>query len=65
MSNSEIGRHSNRQGAEYAGVMQMMMLLLPGSAVVYYGDELGMTHHRIRFEDTKDIWAHEKGKVSH
>lgn len=41
----------------------MLQMLLPGTAVVYYGDELGMEDALIRWDETKDPKAINAGKL--
>ena len=40
----------------------MIILLLPGVAVSYYGEELGMTNGEIGWEETVDPWGVLAGK---
>ncbi|CAG0888538.1 unnamed protein product [Cyprideis torosa] len=54
-----VGNHDNRRvatrfGVGYVDIMNMIILLLPGTAIVYNGDEIGMEDTDISFEDTVD-----------
>ena len=73
LSNHDNIRHINRYGdgkhnVEIAKLMAAMMLTLRGSAILYYGEELGMENNDPkRREDVKDIigqkgWPKEKGR---
>ena len=41
----------------------MLVLLLPGTATTYYGEEIGMVDGIIDWEDTKDPMGRKYGKV--
>ena len=55
-----VGNHDNARVADRFGpalvdAVNAIVLLLPGTAVTYYGEELGMRGHpHISYEDTKD-----------
>lgn len=55
---SQIGNHDNKRvGTRYPDMqdaMNMISLSLPGTAMTYYGEELGMTDAFISWEQTKD-----------
>ena len=56
----QLGNHDNwrisaRVGAEYNNAFNMISLTLPGVAVTYYGEEIGMNNNMdITFEETVD-----------
>lgn len=54
----QIGNHDNkRAGTRYPGLvdgLNMLSLSLPGAAMTYYGEELGMTDAYITWTQTKD-----------
>lgn len=61
VSNWVLGNHDkprvgSRYGVDRVDGMLMLLLLLPGVAVTYNGDEIGMVDFRdgISWEDTKD-----------
>jgi alpha-glucosidase len=73
LSNHDNIRYANRYGdgkhnTEIAKMMATMLLTLRGSAILYYGDELGMENNDPkRREDVKDIigqkgWPQVKGR---
>lgn len=73
LSNHDIPRWINRYGdgvhdAQIARLLSAMLLTLRGTAVLYYGEEIGMTNHDPeRLEDVvdtygKDRWPTEKGR---
>jgi alpha-glucosidase len=73
LSNHDNIRYVNRYGdgkhnTEIAKLMAAMLLTLRGSAILYYGDELGMENNDPKSrEDVKDIigqkgWPKEKGR---
>ncbi|XP_068234691.1 probable maltase isoform X2 [Palaemon carinicauda] len=54
-----LGNHDNhrvgsRLGSDLVDALNMMSLLLPGTAITYYGEEIGMEDTWISWEDTKD-----------
>lgn len=58
LGNHDRPRIASRFGAERAASFAIMELTLPGIAVVYYGEEIGMEDFRdISFEDTQDPQA--------
>ncbi|XP_058058427.1 maltase 1-like [Anopheles bellator] len=55
LGNHDKPRVASRYGVERVDGMQLMLMGLPGVAVTYNGDELGMVDHRdISFEETLD-----------
>uniref|UniRef100_A0A182MUP2 alpha-glucosidase n=1 Tax=Anopheles culicifacies TaxID=139723 RepID=A0A182MUP2_9DIPT len=55
LGNHDKPRVASRYGVERIDGMQLMVLTLPGVAVTYNGDEIGMIDHRdISYEDTVD-----------
>lgn len=58
MGNHDKPRFASRYGAERVDGMMMMLLCLPGVAITYNGDELGMVDYRdISWEKTQDPQA--------
>lgn len=58
MGNHDKPRFASRYGTERVDGMMMMLLCLPGVAVTYNGDELGMVDYRdISWERTQDPQA--------
>ncbi|KAK7076941.1 hypothetical protein SK128_021884 [Halocaridina rubra] len=54
-----LGNHDNRRvgsriGADLVDCLNMLMLLLPGTPINYYGEEIGMLDTWISWEDTQD-----------
>ncbi|XP_030854020.1 maltase 1 [Strongylocentrotus purpuratus] len=54
-----IGNHDNfraghRLGKQFARAANVLNLLLPGTPTTYYGEELGMEHISVTFEETQD-----------
>lgn len=54
-----IGNHDNtrvgtRFGADAIDKLNMIILLLPGAVITYYGEEIGMVDNFISWEDTVD-----------
>lgn len=54
LGNHDNGRVASRFGAHLVDPFNMMLLLLPGNAVTYYGEEIGMMDAEISWEDTVD-----------
>ncbi|CAL8089651.1 unnamed protein product [Orchesella dallaii] len=57
-----VGNHDNfrigsRYGEDAIDKMNMLIMLLPGSVVTYYGEEIGMVDNVISWEDTVDPWG--------
>lgn len=55
----------SRFGEEKARMITAMSLLLPGVAVNYYGDEIGMSDTYISWEDTQDPQGCGAGKENY
>ncbi|KAL4710522.1 hypothetical protein ACJJTC_008924 [Scirpophaga incertulas] len=55
--NHDQSRLASRVGAERVDAMNLLALLLPGIAVTYQGEEIGMTDGFVSWEDTKDPQA--------
>ena len=58
-----MGRMASKKGLKYAGAYAVLHMLLPGAAVIYYGEEVGMTDTPLTFHDTKDLRAIFAGHV--
>nr|XP_029715143.1 maltase 2-like [Aedes albopictus] len=58
LGNHDRPRIASRFGADRAASFAIMEMTLPGIAVIYYGEEIGMEDYRdISFEDTQDPQA--------
>lgn len=44
-------------GRDFGQAVIIMVQLLPGVAITYYGEELGMENSYTSWEETKDPWA--------
>ncbi|XP_033222514.1 alpha-glucosidase-like [Belonocnema kinseyi] len=60
VSNWVVGNHdqprvASRYGVRRADMITMLAMILPGIAVVYNGDEIGMTNRNFTWEETVDI----------
>lgn len=54
MGNHDNKRVGTRFGTQLVDAFNMLLLLLPGNAVTYYGEEIGMEDAEISWEDTVD-----------
>ncbi|XP_069956904.1 maltase A3 isoform X3 [Cherax quadricarinatus] len=54
LGNHDHGRVASRLGTDLVDALNMMILLLPGTPITYYGEEIGMEDAFISWEDTKD-----------
>ena len=50
-------------GEEYVDVMNMLLLLLPGTPTTYMGEEIGMTNIFVSYEQTVDPEGKNLGPV--
>ncbi|KAG8194621.1 hypothetical protein JTE90_003098 [Oedothorax gibbosus] len=57
LSSHDFPRVASRVGRTLAGSLQMMMMLLPGIPICYYGDELGMENGTIAPAEIRDSFA--------
>ncbi|XP_047740848.1 alpha-glucosidase [Hyalella azteca] len=61
LGNHDQTRIATRMGKDLVEALNMMTLLLPGTPVTYYGEEIGMENTFVSFEDSKDpsgcIWG--------
>ncbi|XP_046826186.1 alpha-glucosidase-like [Vespa crabro] len=67
VANWVSGNHDNRRlvsriGEKRARIIMILVFLLPGVAVIYNGDEIGMEDTVLSWEDTKDNEACNAGK---
>ncbi|XP_055372352.1 maltase A1-like [Condylostylus longicornis] len=54
MGNHDQRRVASRYGVDKIDTMNMILMILPGAAITYNGDEIGMIDGDIKFEDSKD-----------
>ncbi|KAK3857931.1 hypothetical protein Pcinc_035849 [Petrolisthes cinctipes] len=54
LGNHDVGRVASRVGEDLVDALNMVILLLPGTPVTYYGEEIGMLDTFISWEDTQD-----------
>ncbi len=54
MGNHDQPRIASRFTREMIDGINMLLLLLPGTAISYNGDELGMEGTKIRWDETRD-----------
>ncbi|XP_076066766.1 maltase A3-like isoform X2 [Oratosquilla oratoria] len=57
LGNHDQNRVASRLGADLVDALNMLTLLLPGTPITYYGEEIGMQDADISWEDTKDPWG--------
>ena len=55
---------ATRVGDDYVNVANMLLMTLPGTAVTYYGEEIGFRDVNVPFSETKDPIGKSKGAVS-
>ncbi|CAH2075541.1 unnamed protein product, partial [Iphiclides podalirius] len=55
--NHDQSRMATRQGVDRVDAMNMLALILPGIAITYQGEELGMTDGYVSWADTRDPQA--------
>ncbi len=61
--NHDSKRMTTKKGPEFARVMNLLLLMLPGTAVTYQGEEIGMLDAKVSFEQTVDPWGKNFGPV--
>ncbi|PSN33695.1 Maltase 1 [Blattella germanica] len=54
LGNHDHGRMASRYGGDLVDCLNMILLMLPGTAVTYYGEELGMENTPVSWELTVD-----------
>jgi alpha-glucosidase len=54
LGNHDNARIATRVGLSQAAIAAMLLLTLPGTLTIYYGEEIGMTNVLIRTEDVQD-----------
>src|ERR1700733_281566 len=54
LGNHDNARITTRVGHSQAAIAAMLLLTLPGTLTIYYGEEIGMTNALIRPEDVRD-----------
>jgi len=54
IGNHDNGRISSRLGVDLIDSLNMILMLLPGTPITYYGEEIGMKNGNISWEDTQD-----------
>ncbi|BES96117.1 Maltase A3 [Nesidiocoris tenuis] len=55
LGNHDKHRFASRMTPEHSDIMNMVQLTLKGTALVYYGDELGLVNSIVRRDQAKDI----------
>jgi glycosidase len=65
VGNHDKSRIATRMGADWVNANSMLQLTLPGTAFVYYGDEIGMHDVDISWEDTQDPAGKRKGEAEY
>ncbi len=46
---------ASRKGQQYAPTLAILQMLLPGAALIYYGDELGMENTPLSHDKMVDV----------
>lgn len=62
LGNHDQFRVANRWSNEWVDVLHILMMTLRGTAVSYYGEEIGLDNNMIRWDQTKDIQGIAAGK---
>ena len=64
LSSPDHQRITRHKGRIYQNVLNLLMLLLPGAAITYYGEELGLEETHVEYEQLRDPWGYLAGPVS-
>jgi glycosidase len=54
---------SRVKGSLYQSALNLLMLLLPGASITYYGEEIGLGESSVPFSELRDPYAHKLGPV--
>lgn len=65
LGNHDRSRVATRVGDELVNAANMLLLTLPGTPVVYYGDEIGMVDGDISYSDTRDPIGIKAGEANY
>lgn len=63
LGNHDVPRIADRFDPSSVDSINMLLLLLPGTPIVYNGDEIGMTGSKIRWDQTTDVYALDLGPM--
>ena len=55
LGNHDVSRIGTKVGHEYSRALNVLLLTLPGTAVTYYGEEIGMTDAEVPLKTSKDF----------
>lgn len=55
LGNHDVPRIGSKVGHEYSRALNVLLLTLPGTAVTYYGEEIGMTDAKVPSKSSKDL----------
>lgn len=55
LGNHDVPRIGSKVGPEYCRALNVLLLTLPGTAVTYYGEEIGMTDAKVPLKSCKDF----------
>ena len=55
LGNHDKPRIATRFGADLVDAMNMIYMLLPGTPITYYGEEIGMTDGQVRIDSSATI----------
>ncbi len=64
MGNHDISRISSRVGVEYIDIANGLNILLGGTPIIYYGEEIGMEdlpETLLKYEDCRDEFGRRHG----
>ncbi|XP_047501257.1 maltase A3-like isoform X1 [Penaeus chinensis] len=62
LGNHDNGRVGSRFGEDLVDALNMLILLLPGTPVTYYGEEIGMVDAAVSWEETQDPQGRHYGR---
>lgn len=63
LGNHDTGRVATSQSRTLVNALNALLLLLPGTPVTYYGEEIGMTDVDVSFDQTQDAAGKRAGPV--
>lgn len=55
LGNHDVSRIGTKVGHRYSRALNVLLLTLPGTAVTYYGEEIGMTDAEVPLKTSKDF----------